>query len=307
MAKDKAPAIVNEYDSHEALQSRMKATKQNEIVIQDPVNLVIDNDEPLEKKEEKIIFAAKAKKFSEFFLMRMIGMIYTEGQWFTKWITVNGKRESVPGDYTDEVQYMNHLCEITGFSKRYTQSLVQMYRIYVKHEKYLNSIHYETVGHIGKLFYIDKAMELVDTGAMTKNELTKLVTTKSEGDLAEALEQKSYPAEDAYQFDPASRVTVKKDTIFVNDEPVFQIINNESKAMRNDLVTFIAAEQKKTSLGEEFKDAADLYQKRLMEYIAEEKIPVIIPVDSDISDIKAFQRAAEKAMAIFYKDWKINH
>jgi hypothetical protein len=296
----KTPAIADPLNP-EIVQRRMNAVKIPE---HQELDLEFDNDEPLEKKEEKIALAAKYKNMSEYYMMRAIGQIYLEGQWFTKWIIKDGERVSVPGDYNDETEYITHLTKLTGYTRRYIMQLILLYRIYLKHKKYLDSIHYEKVGHIGKIAHLDKAMDMVDSGELERADLKKILLTGTISDISDVVSRKAIPAIDDYELESTAQVRARGDTVYIDDEPVFKIVSQETEGIKKSLLAFLSAEKKKSEMDENKKAVVETYSNRVTTYISKDKIPIVIPVDSDISDIKSFERAASRELDRFYKKWK---
>jgi hypothetical protein len=285
----------------EVVRSRMNSVSIPEYP---ELDLEFDNDEPLEKKEEKIAIAAKYKNMSEYYMMRAIGQIYLEGQWFTKWIIQDGERVSVPGDYSDETEYITHLTKLTGYTRRYIMQLILLYRIFLKHKKYLDSIHYEKVGHIGKIAYLDKAIDMVDSGELERTDLKKILLNGTISDISDIVSKKALPAVDDYELESTAQIRSRGDTVYIDDEPVFKIVSPDAEGIKKSLLAFLQAERKMAQYDDETKNIIENYFQRVINYIAKGKIPVVVSVDSDISDVKSFERAASRELDRFYKKRK---
>lgn len=304
MAKAKA---IPSADYADPTQVQKRTPKKIEPV-ETQYSMVFNKEDSLEEKEKKLSQACKLRNHAEFYIMQAIGYIFLEGEWLITYkVNDKGERISVPGGFNSDTEYLNHLSDITEYSRVQLIQLISAYRIYLKHEEFLNSIGFQNVASVRKIHLLEKAMVRVNAGQMTKTELKKLLIEGS-GNALKAIilsEQAKIPG--SIGLDADTKISVKGDTLFIDNLPALKIVSENAAPLKEALLAYFKAEKKKAELGEAFRENVDFYSKKLTTLVSQEKIPVVIPVDSDVSDPKAFEKAAAKEMDRFYKKWKLEH
>lgn len=305
----KTEVIVNEYDNHELVQSRMQKTKavdQPRPIEVSAVMREFDNLKRLEDKESRIKTWYTLAEVSQFAIMLAVGKIYVEALWMTKEIEQDGKTIMVASGYRSESEYIKHLADLTGTTKKNLYNYIGAYRSYVKHKRFLDSMGYSVdtakIGHMGLM---DQAVEMLERGEVTKGELKRILLDGKVQDLVDLLAGELKPAEQEFMVRAEEKISARKNEIFIGDQKIINIDPTVADTtIKEGIMSYLQAEKKKANLSEEFRDLATRYQNKVLETIKQDKIPVVIPVDSDVSNLDSFVRAAEKHMASFYKEWR---